>query len=278
MATGQGDEIVATEAMKHGALDYLPKSSIDVLSIRRITEGAVEKAALLKKVADQREELANFASVLVHDLKAPIRSVILLSSMMKRDIEEGGNPGQVVEMCGVVNESARRMGELIEALFEYTKAEHRASFEPVAMERVVGDSLINLAATIQERGARITHDELPTVSGNSPQLIQLMQNLVGNSIKYCDKTPAIHVQARIHQEGVWLFSVRDNGIGIAEKYYRRIFEPFKRVCDTNKYEGSGLGLATCKKIVERHKGGIWCESREDYGTTFFFTLHGAASS
>jgi signal transduction histidine kinase len=275
MATGQGDEMVATEAMKRGALDYFPKSSIDAQFIRRITEGAIEKASLLRRIAEQREELETFACMLVHDLTTPIRSVALLTDLMERRIQKG-HPEELVELCSTVKKSAQRMGELIDTLRQYTQAEQKVVFEPVAMEEVVRDSLINLEHMIQKRGARVTLGELPTVSGNPPQLIQLVQNLIGNGIKYCEeKIPAIHVIAKTHEGGVWLFSVKDNGIGIPDEYHRRIFEPFKRVCDESKYDGTGLGLATCRKIVERHHGGIWCESREGEGTNIFFTLREA---
>jgi light-regulated signal transduction histidine kinase (bacteriophytochrome) len=236
----------------------------------------MEKARLLRKVAEQREELENFVDVLVHDLKAPIRSVILMSGMMERSVQEGKQK-EIVETCGIVGKAAQRMGQLIEALYQYTQREQRVVFEAVSMEQVVTNSLLNLEHAIQERGAHVTHGELPVVCGNSPQLIQLLQNLVGNGIKYCDaKIPTIYVSATTHEGGIWLFSVSDNGIGIPKEYHRRIFEPFKRACNESKYEGTGLGLATCRKIVERHHGSIWCDSKEGDGTTFFFTLPGAA--
>lgn len=137
----------------------------------------------------------------------------------------------------------------------------------------MADTLSNLEHMIEERGARVTHSEMPAIVGNAPQLTQLLQNLIGNGIKYCESAPpTVHVAAAPDRDSAWLFAVTDNGIGIPEESYRQVFEPFKRLHPTGKYEGTGLGLATCKKIVERHGGAIWCESTKGKGTTFFFTL------
>jgi light-regulated signal transduction histidine kinase (bacteriophytochrome) len=164
------------------------------------------------------------------------------------------------------------MGALIDTLHEYTRADADVAFTPVDMRQVVENTLANLKHTIQERGVRITHGELPIIKGNATLLTQLLQNLIGNSIKYCEAvSPTVHVTATLEGDA-WLFAVKDNGIGIPEEYYQRVFEPFKRLHGLGKYDGTGLGLATCKKIVERHRGLIWCESGEDQGTTFFFTL------
>jgi signal transduction histidine kinase len=119
----------------------------------------------------------------------------------------------------------------------------------------------------------VTHDDLPLVFGHAPLLTQLLQNLIGNGIKYCEAdTPTVQISANPEAKGFWRISVRDNGIGIDKKFHQQIFEPFERLHDRGKYEGTGLGLATCKKIVERHGGRIWCESNQDRGTTFNFSL------
>ena len=141
------------------------------------------------------------------------------------------------------------------------------------MDQVMEGTLSNLHQVILLRGARVTHGRLPVVFGNASQLAQLMQNLVGNGIKYCEAAiPTVHVEANPEEDGVWVFTVKDNGIGISENYYQQVFQPFKRLHDKSKYEGTGLGLATCKKIVDHHGGRIWCESPDDQGTTFFFEL------
>jgi signal transduction histidine kinase len=142
------------------------------------------------------------------------------------------------------------------------------------MRQVILDTLSNLDAVVQKRGARVTFGELPAVFG-TPQLTQLMQNLIGNSVKYCEaEVPLVHISAKRQENNIWLFLVEDNGIGIPEKYAQKVFEPFHRLHGVGKYEGTGLGLATCKKIVERHGGTISCESKEGQGSTFCFTLNG----
>jgi signal transduction histidine kinase len=274
MFTGQGDEMVATEAMKRGASDYIPKAQIDAQSIRRICENAIEKLTLRRQVAEQREELENFASVLVHDLKAPLSSILGFTGFIEQSIHQE-KPEKTTEYCQRVARAARRMSVLIDTLRGYTRAGAMVVLKPVEMGQVLEDTLANLEFLVQERGARITHDELPTVTGNAPQLVQLLQNLIGNGIKYCEaETPTVHVAASSPDAAVWRFSVKDNGIGIPKESYAQVFQPFKRLHGHGKYEGTGLGLATCVKIVERHGGTIWCESEEGLGTTFFFTLTG----
>jgi len=274
MGTGQGDEMIATEAMKRGATDYIPKGSINSDSIRRGIENAMEKAALRRKLAQQQAELENFARVLVHDLKAPITAIQSFAVFAEKSIADGKSELGTAH-CRRVVKAAQRMNALIDTLHQYTKADAQIALEPVDMSRVLQDTLANLRAIIEEHGAQVTHDPLPVVIGHAPQLVQLLQNLIGNGIKYCEaEHPAVHIAA-LGQEGGWLFSVKDNGIGISEQYYQVVFEPFKRLDDAGKYEGSGLGLATCKKIVERHGGTIRCESVLGKGSTFLFTLPGA---
>jgi signal transduction histidine kinase len=273
MVTGQGDEAVATEAMRSGASDYIRKTQISVESISRSIENAVERAALLRKVAQQREEMEVFNRVLVHDLKGPIYNLLTFADLIEQSIDED-KAKEAVPYCNALSRAATRMNSLIDALQQYTTAEQRVMFEPLEMCEVIIEALGHLEHVVQKRGARVTYGELPTVSG-TPQLTQLMQNLIGNSIKYCEaETPVIHISAKLQEDNVWLVSVEDNGIGIPEEYAQQVFEPFHRLHGVGKYEGTGLGLATCKKIVERHGGTISCASKEGQGTTFCFTLLG----
>ena len=276
MVTSHGDETVATEAMKRGASDYIAKGRVDVASVRRAVDNAMEKANLRRKLAAQREELENFASVLVHDLAAPIASIQLFAREIERNLDsETIDRDEVLEHCHEVVAAGARANMLIDTLREYTRVDAKVRFGPVRMSEVLEGALSVLQRPIGEHGARVTCDDLPVVTGNSSLLTQLMQNLVGNALKYCEApTPAIHVSAVAHGENDWLFSVRDNGIGIPEQYRERVFEPFKRFHDVAKYEGSGLGLATCRKIVERHHGTIRCEPASDGGSIFMFSLPG----
>lgn len=274
MVTGQGDEMVATEAMKCGASDYMTKKRFSADSIRRSVENAVSKLTLMKTVAKQREELEVFSRVLVHDLKAPIHSVLGFAALIIDSIHEG-NIETAAFYSARVSKSVERMNTLIDTLYRYTSAEGKVMFEPLEMEHVMTDTLLNLQNLVGERGARVTYGDLPVVTGTA-QLTQLLQNLIGNGIKYSEaEIPLVHVDARPQAGNLWLFSVKDNGIGIPEKDFQQVFEPFHRLRSEAKYEGTGLGLATCKKIVERHGGSISCESKEGEGSTFFFTLRGA---
>lgn len=274
MIDGKGDDAIAVQAMMEGAQDYIPKVNITAGSIRRISGNAMEKATLQREVAQQREELENFARLLVHDLKAPTRSIQGFAGIMERDIHDG-KLEKIARNCRYVIEAAQRMDVLIDTLRQYTEVDERVVFEPVEMRQVMKDTLSNLQQLIRERGARVTYDELPVVTGNASQLAQLLQNLISNGIKYCTaEVPSTHVAASPQKGNTWSVSVKDNGIGIDHEYLQQVFKPFRRLHGADQYAGTGLGLATCKKIIERHGGSIWCESEEGQGTTFFFTLQG----
>ena len=216
MLTGQGDEIVATEALKRGALDYISKKNMDASSIRRSVENAVAKASLVKTIAEQRNELEVFSRVLVHDLKTPINSVVGFAGLIEENIRTGRLEA-VASYCGILAKSAKRMAALIDTLHRYASSEERVALEPLEMRGVMIDTLTNLGDLIRKRGAQVTYGELPRVSG-TPQLGQLLQNLIGNGIKYCEaEIPLVDVTAKPVDGDVWQFSVKDNGIGIPEK-------------------------------------------------------------
>ena len=275
MVTGQGDESIACEAFKCGVSDYLVKDIITTELLRRTLKNVMEKTELQKQVDLQRQALENFASVLVHDLKAPIQHIRIFSKLMANAIGSG-NYDELTEYYKHVDAAGDRMLELIETLHEYNKATgQKVDFKLVSIKNALEHALDNLGATADK--AEISHDELPTVVGNEPQLVQLLQNLISNGIKYCQQqAPKIHVSASERTTG-WVISVKDNGIGIPKRFHREIFDPFKRLHGASTYSGSGLGLATCKKIVDRHKGHIWCQSKEGDGTTFFFQLAAMAT-
>lgn len=281
MSTGQGDEMVATEAMKRGAADYISKSRMNAATFQRTIEHALEKTALQRQIRQQKAELENFARVLAHDLRAPAAAIETFATRISERLREG-NLAEALAYADWVMQRARRMNRLIDTLHRYTMADAQVTFESVPMNHVFEEARANLQHLIQECGAIVTADELPSVFGNAPQLIQLLQNLIGNGLKYCDRSvPSIHLSAShpVRNEGnhCWLFAIADNGIGISEEHYRKIFEPFIRLKVATRRDGTGLGLATCKKIIERHGGTIWCESRPGSGTTFFFTLPGVDS-
>jgi signal transduction histidine kinase len=275
MATGQGDETVAAAAMKHGASDYIPKKLIDAKTISRSVIYAIDKKRDM--VAQEHEELENFARVLAHDLRSPIASLQLFAKAMAEELSLPTiDKDEVLDQCQEIFVAAERIGALIDALSAWTRADAQIAFETVDMNQAVDNAIADLKKTIQERRAQVTRGELPTVVGNSPLLTQLLQNLIANAIKFCKAaSPRVHIAARPHHDKIWLFSVKDNGIGIDAKDLPRLFHPFTRLRRAGEFEGTGLGLATCKKIVERHGGAIRCESAPGEGATFFFTLAGA---
>lgn len=276
MSTGHGDEAVATEAMKRGAADYISKSRMNAATVQRAIASALERSALQRKVKEQQDELENFARVLVHDLRAPAGAVETFAHRIEEMLEEG-DQAKALQYADWVVQRAQRMNQLIDTLHQYTTADAKTVFESVDMNMAFHEARENLQKLIQQSGAIVTAEALPAIAGNIPQLIQLLQNLIGNGIKYCDSpVPSVHLAAARRDEDAWLFSVTDNGIGIPEAHRKRIFDPFIRVSASSKRDGTGLGLATCRKIIERHGGRIWCESKAgsgtDSGTTFCFTL------
>jgi signal transduction histidine kinase len=276
MVTGQGDELIASEAIKLGAADYIPKSQLTPVYLQHVLSSALHKMALERKVAEQKQELEHFAHVLAHDLKTPIHHIHYLASFIERDMREG-RTDKLREDCQKIVTVAKRMEELINTLQQYTRTEADVEFDTVSLKVVLENCLTNLSPFITATGGRVDCSQLPEVIGNASLLVQLLQNLVSNGLKYCNAGyPEIRILADL-REGMWHIGVADNGIGIAEEFREGIFEPFKRLHSADQYEGTGLGLATCRKIVRRHGGDIWCDAGDNGGTVFWFTLPAAGA-
>ena len=161
---------------------------------------------------------------------------------------------------------------LINDLLDYSRIETRGKkFIIVDMHDVLGQVINNLSVLIQEKNALVTNEELPEVVADEGQLIQLMQNLIVNAIKFCEASPRVHISASDHKD-YYLFSVKDNGIGIERQYFTKIFQIFQRLHPREDYGGTGIGLAICKRIIERHGGKIWVESKPREGSVFYFTI------
>ena len=206
-------------------------------------------------------------------MQEPLRQVRGFVQLLRDKYKDrfDGKAGQYFQF---IYDGAERMSNLVSDLLEYSRVGSRErKREPVPGRQVLDFALANLDAGIQEAGATITRAELPTVMCDRSQLTQLFQNLIGNAIKFRrpDVPPEIHIGAG-RENNRWLFWVRDNGIGIAPEYAERIFQIFQRLHTRERYPGTGIGLAICKKIVERHGGRIWVESNPGEGATFYFTL------
>jgi light-regulated signal transduction histidine kinase (bacteriophytochrome) len=178
------------------------------------------------------------------------------------------------EFIAFAVDGASRMQRLIHDLLAYSRVETEGkSLSEASSEEALQRALINLRGAIEESGALVTHDPLPAVMADEIQLVQLFQNLVGNAIKYQGKNvPKIHVSVALKGEAKWLFSVRDNGIGIDAQYFEKIFGMFQRLHKRDEYAGTGIGLAICRKIAERHGGSVSTESIPGQGSTFYFAL------
>jgi PAS domain S-box-containing protein len=225
-----------------------------------------------RELATINRELEQFAYVASHDLQEPLRMVTsyvqLLERRYKDKLDKDAN-----EFIDFAVDGAMRMHRLINDLLTYSRVGTRGKLlAPTDSEAVFEQSLSNLQVAIEEKGAQVTHEPLPKVMADDVQLGQLFQNLVGNAIKFQgEEQPRVHISA--HQSnGEWVFSVKDNGIGIAPEFKERIFVIFQRLHGKEKYPGTGIGLAVCKKIVERQGGRIWVESDLGKGATFYFTL------
>lgn len=224
-------------------------------------------------------DLEQFAYIASHDLKEPLRMVTSYVQLLEhRYKEQLGDDAK--DFIGFAVDGAKRMKRLIDGLLEFSRIGTRGKeIEPTKPEEVLVEVLANLEVSIKERQAEVTHGPLPVVLADPVQLGQLLQNLVGNALKFCQEAPRVHVSAEaIEKEGLVEFSVRDNGIGISEEHAEKIFQIYQRLHSRADYEGTGIGLAVCRKIVERHGGRIWVESGgEDSGSVFRFTLKEAKS-
>jgi len=232
-----------------------------------------EKAlfSLNEDLLRSNKELEQFAYVASHDLQEPLRTISsftqLLSQRYKDKLDQDAN-----EFIQFAVDGAIRMQSLINGLLDYSRIETKGKkFSVVDMHEVLGQVVNNLNLKIQEKIALVTNDELPEVVADSGQMVQLLQNLIGNALKFCKSSPRIHISAREEREH-FLFSIKDNGIGIEDQYYNRIFQIFQRLHPREEYGGTGIGLAICKRIVERHGGKIWVESKPGKGSLFYFTI------
>ncbi len=226
----------------------------------------------LTELARSNAELEQFAYVASHDLQEPLRAVAGCVEILEKDYRGKLGTGADELMRHAV-EGATRMQTLIHDLLAFSRVATRGQpFAPVDGNTALHHALANLSAAIRESGAAITHDPLPTLRGDPTQLTQLFQNLIGNGIKFCaGRHPEIHIGAQ-RQDGRWRFTVRDNGIGIDPQYRARIFVIFQRLHTRTEYPGTGIGLAICKRIVERHGGEISVESEPGQGSVFSFTI------
>jgi light-regulated signal transduction histidine kinase (bacteriophytochrome) len=281
--TGAASFDSVKEAINLGAFAYVEKLRDPGELLRHVHRAVRERtrryAADLEAAVRRRTEqlarsnrdLESFASVVAHDLRSPLLTISGYCEILQEEFRGKLEPAANEYLSQIVA-GVRRMSRLIEDLLNYSRvARSEVPLQPVDMDVVLAEAVANLEAAIRESKARVESERLPRVAGVRAQLLQLLQNLVGNALKFRrDLPPVVRVQA-VHQENCWQFSVEDNGIGIEPQHFDRIFLVFQRL-HRQEYAGTGIGLAVCKKIVELHGGRIWLTSRPGQGTTFFFTL------
>jgi signal transduction histidine kinase len=284
LVSGALGDVTAVECIKQGATDYVLKDGLARLPevIRRALREKHERGLrhqvekdLANKVAElgrSNADLEQFAYVASHDLQEPLRMVTaytqLLSERYRGRLDENAD-----KFIGYASEGALRMQVLIRDLLAFSRIGRNGNAATrVDCNAVLEEVRQSLGTAIQESGASITQENLPAVWADRTQMVQIFQNLVGNAIKFRGQAaPVISVRAE-REDQYWLFSVADNGIGIAPEYAENVFVVFQRLHARTEYPGNGIGLAICKKIVERLGGRIWVESQAEGGSTFKFTV------
>lgn len=264
MMTGQGDEDLAATAIKRGASDYLVKQTLTETSLKTAIDNAVTHAALSARLADQEAERRVFLKTLAHDLRAPLHNIHHLGQAALK-AADAGRMDEAHRLMQSETAVAARAARLIETLEVYALLDGAVSFAPTPLSDAAAAARENLAPLIAERGGVVRIGALPVVEGCMPQLIQLLQNLIANGLKYnASKRPTVEVISQPPR----LVTVRDNGIGVPQAHREEIFAPLKRLRNQSDSAGAGLGLAICRWVAEQHRAKIWCEPNPGGGSAF----------
>jgi signal transduction histidine kinase len=242
---------------------------IDITEIKRVEE---ELRRLSEELARSNKELKDFAYMASHDLKKPLQSIESFAKLLTRRYK-GKLDAKADEFISYIVEGVQRLQMLIKDLLEYSQIETKVkNIKLTDCSMILKEAMSNLKTAIEESNAVVTYNTLPTIMSDPQQMISLFQNLIDNAIKFrSKKAPRVRISAE-REENAWLFSIRDNGIGIDPKESERIFAMFQRLHASSDYPGTGIGLSSCKKIVERHGGRIWLGSETGKGSTFYFTI------
>lgn len=242
----------------------------DLLNSLKQSEENLKKSA--QELNQSNKELEHFAYIASHDLQEPVRMVANYADLLRVRCENKLDNDEKTYL-GYAIQGAERARHMIKSLLEFSQVGNKyASFKVIVLDDVIRTATENLKLALEESQACLEIQSLPKIRGDMFQMIQLFQNLIGNAVKYrSEASPRISVSAQMQDEE-WVFTVQDNGIGISPEYHQKIFELFQRLHPKDKYQGAGLGLAICKKIVELHGGRIWIESEVQKGSKFRFTL------
>lgn len=259
------DQMVAILRKVTAGREQLEREAVE----RHLVEVALKQD--LEALSRTNQQLEEFTYVVSHDLQEPLRKIQKFCQILEKDLGTS-LPESARQDLAYITDGANRMGQLVLDLLAFSRlGRDGVKFAPISLEQVVDQALANLALSIAEKGARIEREPLPQVTGNAALLIDLYQNLIDNALKYSEQPPEIRITAA-RENDLWVFGVKDHGIGIAPAYAEQIFLPFKRLHGNGHYQGSGIGLATCRKVVEAHNGTIWAEPCVERGAHFRFTL------
>ena len=245
----------------------------EIIGVSKIARDITERKRAENELRRANQDLEQFAYSASHDLQEPLRTIKIYSELLADRLGTAVE-GESAEFLDFLQSAATRMELLVRDLLAYTQINRRDSkLEETDANQTLAETLANLGGAIAQSGAAVTSDRLPVLRAHGTHLRQLFQNLIGNAIKYRseDRTPTVHIGAE-RQDGNWVFTVRDNGIGIPPEFKEQIFGLFTRLHNTDRYTGTGIGLAICQRIVERYHGRIWVESEPGRGSEFRFTL------
>ena len=246
-------------------------------AVRDITDRKLAERTLTeyaRTLEASNVQLEQFAYVASHDLQAPLRNIVGFNELLQRKLGPSLD-GDDQELFGIIDECARRMQALIDGLLELSRVNQtKLVHQPVELQQIVDNACLQLQSTLTEAGATVTTASLPKVTGDESLLTQLLQNLIGNAIKFqpAGAKPCVHISASPTTAGRQQIQVKDNGIGIDAQQLDCVFTMFRRLHTSDDYAGTGIGLSICQKIVELHGGSIWAESEPGAGTSFFFDL------
>jgi PAS domain S-box-containing protein len=264
-------------ANKKGGYTHQDKINIETLSVAFVEVLMRKKAEVeiinhMKRLAQSNKELEQFAYITSHDLREPLRMITSFLQLLQRRYEDklDEDANEFIEFAVA---GAKRLDNMTNDLLSYSRiASSKRQIKLVNFEEVLNEALQNLKIPIEENEAVITHEPLPTIKGDAKLKVQLFQNIIGNALKYrSEKTPEIHISAKKKNDH-YVFSIKDNGIGMSKEHLKKIFTIFQRLHTHEEYEGTGIGLAIAQKIVQQHGGDIWVESTPGEGSTFYFTI------
>ncbi len=284
--TAHGNREIDVEALNAGAADYIAKSELNPNLLDRSIRYALERSLKLReleqladrlqvanaRLSHKNEELEQFIYMASHDFREPLRQIMSFSEFLRRDIGHTLS-GRAEQSLNFMVGAAKRMDDLVEALAKLLRASRKEITRVrVSLDQCVDRALEELTERVRTSNATIIRDPMPHARCEPTSMAHLFQNLIDNALKYCDKPhPEIHLTAEKGGQK-WILGVKDNGCGIAQEHYNKIFSPFRRLHRRDQCEGTGIGLAICKKVVEAHGGEIWVESEVGKGSHFKFTL------